>query len=130
MALGLGAAAPARADMCAGALGVAPGATDVYCMTCPIGTASARADIDDAGGADAIQVSVLVINPHGPTATQSAVDGGGFSAVAGLANGPGNYLVSVHKDVMGFQNYTVRLDCYNAGGMPLAGLQSALVQDQ
>ena len=71
------------------------GATDVYLLACPSGTRSARAKINEGNNED-VQLSVLVVNPHGSATTESGVNGGG-SDEAILQGGPGSYLVLVHK---------------------------------
>ena len=132
LVLGLGNIGLAHADIFGGFLGVAaPSATDTYGMTCPIGTASVRANVNDANVAGN-QISVQVINPNGSVATVSAVDGGPPSAFAILAGGAGNYILAVLKDTgagIG-EGYTVSMDCYDAAGAAIAGTQSVLVQNQ
>jgi hypothetical protein len=118
----------AHADIFGGFLGAAAGATDVYGMTCPLGTLSVRANVND-GAAAGNQVSVQVINPNGLATTASAVDSGGPSAFAILTGGAGNYLVIVHKNAAGGEGYAVSMDCYTAAGA-VAGNQAVLVQNQ
>lgn len=128
LVLGLSGTGSAHADIFGGFLGAAAGATDVYGMTCPIGTTSVRANVNDANAAG-IQVSVQVINPNGLATTSTAVDGGPPSALAILAGGAGNYLVTVDKDAAGGEGYAVAMDCYTAAGA-VAGNQAVLVQSQ
>jgi hypothetical protein len=128
LVLGVSGVGPAHADIFGGFLGAAAGATDVYGMTCPIGTISVRANVND-GAAAGVQVSVHMINPNGGAATASAVDGGGPSALATLAGGAGNYLVAVDKDAAINEGYVVAMDCHNAAGA-IAGNQAVLVQNQ
>jgi hypothetical protein len=111
-----------------------PGATDVYLLACPSGTRTARAKINEGNNED-VQLSVLVVNPHGSATTESGVNGGG-SDEAILRGGPGSYLVLVHKSAAGpnpaagLEGYTITLDCYDAQGVRFEGDQSTLVQDQ
>jgi hypothetical protein len=130
LVLGVSGVGPAHADIFGGFLGIAAGAaaTDVYGMTCPIGTTSVQANVND-GTAAGNQISVQVIDPIGGAATASAVDGGGPSALAALAGGAGNYLVTVHKNTAVGEGYSVAMDCYTAAGA-VAGTQAVLVQDQ
>lgn len=131
--VGLGGMSSAQADSYIGNLGAAPSATDVYAMTCPlqpVAAFSAQASVDDQGAADGIVVSVQVVNPHGRATNATAPDGGGFSPIVSLPQQPGNYLVVVDKGAAGAQGYYLRLDCYDAGNVALAGSQSWLVQDQ
>jgi hypothetical protein len=128
LVLGFSGVGSAHADIFGGFLGAAAGATDVYGVTCPLGTLSVRANVNDAVVAGD-QISVQVINPTGRAATASAVDGGGPSAFAILTGGAGNYLVTVHKNAALAEGYAVSMDCYTAAGA-LAGTQSVLVQNQ
>jgi len=104
------------------------GATDVWVLSCPKGTKSARAGINE-GNNDAIQLSVQVINPHGSAVTASGVNGG-VSPQAVLNGGPGAYIVTLHKDGLGIDGYTITLDCYDANGARIPGDQATLVQNQ
>jgi hypothetical protein len=129
---GLGAMSSARADLvAAGNLGNASSATDVYAMTCPPPATVARARVDDLPAANLIEVSVQVVNPHGRAINATALDGFAWSLFAGLQNGPGQYLVLVNKDRPGVEAYQLELECLDVPmGMPLAGTQSWIVQDQ
>lgn len=104
------------------------GATDVWVLACPTGTRSARADINE-GNNDAIQLSVQVINPHGSAVTASGVNGG-LSPQAVLNGGPGAYIVTLHKNGLGIDGYTITLDCYDANGTRIPGDQATLVQNK
>ena len=105
------------------------GATDVYLLACPSGTRTARAKINEGNNAD-VQLSVLVVNPHGSAATESGVNGG-TSDEAIVRGGPGSYLVLVHKNgAAGIEGYTITLDCYDAQGLRFEGDQATLVQNQ
>ena len=128
LVLGLSGVGSAHADIFGGFLGAVASATDVYGMTCPIGTVSVKANVNDAVAAGN-QICVQVIDPNGLAATACAVDGGPPSALATLAGGAGNYLVSVHKNTAVGEGYAVFMDCYNAAGA-IAGTQSVLVQNQ
>jgi hypothetical protein len=128
LVLGLSGAGPAHADIFGGTLGAAAAATDVYGMTCPIGTTSVKANVNDAIAAGN-QICVQVINPNGLATTACAVDGGGPSALVTLVAGPGNYLVTLHKNTAVFEGYAVFMDCY-IGAVAIAGTQAVLVQNQ
>ncbi|NOT54828.1 MAG: hypothetical protein HOP18_09510 [Deltaproteobacteria bacterium] len=131
LVLGLSAAGSAHADIYGGFLGGAvpnASATDVYGVTCPIGTTSVQANVNDGAGAG-VEVSVQVINPTGRAISASAPDSGGPSGLVVLAGGPGNYLVTVHKDALANEGYVVFMDCY-IGAVAIAGNQSVLVQNQ
>jgi hypothetical protein len=104
------------------------GATDVWLLACPSGTKSARAGINE-GNNDAVQLSVQVINPHGSAVTASG-ENGGVSPQAVLNGGPGAYIVTLHKDGMGIDGYTITLDCYDVNGVRSPGDQATLVQNQ
>ncbi len=128
---GLGGMSSAQADVFGGFLGAAASATDVYGMTCPLGTTSIRANVNDGGiAADGIVVSVQIVDPQGGALNATAPDFGGPSpTVIGVGPGPGNYLVLVNKNAAGNQGYVVFLDCF-AGAAAVAGNQSTLVQNQ
>ncbi|NOT53246.1 MAG: hypothetical protein HOP18_01440 [Deltaproteobacteria bacterium] len=130
LVLGLSAVGPAHADTFGGFLGIAAGAaaTDVYGMTCPVGTTSVRANVNDAIAAGN-QISIQVINPNGLATTATAPDGGAFSPLAILAGGAGNYLVTIHKNTAFGEGYVAVMDCFNAA-VAIAGIQSVLVQNQ
>src|SRR5262245_9083951 len=116
LVLGFSSLGPAHADIFGGYLGAAaPTTTDVYSVTCPIGTISVKASVNDAI-AVGNQISVQVINPNGQATTVSAVDNGPPSALASLAGGAGNYLVTVHKNTGVGEGYSVSMDCYDAVG--------------
>lgn len=132
LVLGLSGVGPAHADIFGGFLGGPAGTpasvTDVYGVTCPIGTTSVQANVNDGAGMG-IEVSVQVIDPKGRAISASAPDGGGPSGLVALAGGPGNYLVTVHKDALANEGYVVSMDCY-IGAVAIAGNQSVLVQNQ
>ena len=94
LVLGLSGSGSAHANIFGGFLGAAAGTTDAYSVTCPIGTISVKANVNDAV-AVGNQISVQVINPNGRAVTKSAVDNGPPSALATLAGGAGTYLFSV-----------------------------------
>jgi hypothetical protein len=130
--IGLGSVWPTHAANIGGFLGTTVGATDVYGLTCPAGTRSVSAKVNDANVAG-VQFSVQVLNPVGRAATASAEDSGGFSPAAvlrGRAAGAGNYLVTVSKDnnTLG-EGYVVTLDCLDATGNALV-IHAVLVQNQ
>ncbi|MGQ0595167.1 MAG: hypothetical protein ACT4QB_21775 [Gammaproteobacteria bacterium] len=127
----LGAMSSAQADVFGGFLGAAASATDVYGMTCPLGTTSVRANVNDGGiAANGIFVSVQIVDPQGGALNATAPDFGGPSpTVIGVGPGPGNYLALVNKGQAGGEGYVVFLDCF-IGAVAVAGNQSALVQNQ
>src|SRR5262245_1242194 len=99
LVLGLSDIESAHADIFGGFLGAAAaGTTDAYSVTCPIGTISVKANVNDAI-AVGNQISVQVINPNGRAVSESAVDNGPPSTLATLAGGVAStYLVTVHKN--------------------------------
>jgi hypothetical protein len=117
----------AQAETIGGFLGSPAGSTDVYGLTCPEGTRSVRARVNEADVAD-IQFSVLVIDPRGRARTASAVNSG-LSPIVILGGGAGNYLVAAHKDAEGGEGYNVTLDCHDDSGAAL-GVDASRVQNQ
>jgi hypothetical protein len=81
-----------------GSLGVAAQATDVFGVQCGAGTLGVRADVNDNGGIDGVFLSVQVINPNGRATSRTHLADNGTSAIACLAGGPGQYLVTFHKN--------------------------------
>ena len=122
LVLGLSGSGSAHANIFGGFLGAVAGTTDAYSVTCPIGTISVKANVNDAI-AVGNQISVQVINPNGRAVTKSAVDNGPPSALATLVGGAGTYLVTVHKNTGVGEGYSVAMDCYDAVGA-IAGTQS------
>ncbi len=127
LVLGLSGVGPAHADIFGGFLGALAGTTDVYGLTCPIGTVSVKANVNDANVVGN-QISVQVINPNGSAVTASAVDGGPPSALATLAGDAGQYLVTVSKNTGVSEGYSVSMDCYDVVGA-IAGTQAVLLQN-
>ena len=113
-----------------GTLGASNAFTDVWGLTCPIGTASVRARVTNPNGSPVDEITVEVINPNGRVS--SAISREGVAAPFAVLGGvSGNYLVTVHKDSTAVvAPYSIVLDCYNAGVVPFAGNQSVLVQNQ
>jgi hypothetical protein len=130
LVLGLSGIGPARADIFGGHLGAAAvGTMDIYIVTCPIGTASVKANVND-GTAVGNQINVQLLNPNGRGVSESAVDNGPPSPQAILAGGAGTYTVTVAKNTGVGEGYTVAMDCYDAAGAAISGTQSVLVQNQ
>jgi hypothetical protein len=127
LVLGLSGVGPAHADIFGGFLGALAGTTDVYGLTCPIGTVSVKANVNDANVVGN-QISVQVINPNGAAVTASAVDGGPPSGLVTLVGGAGQYLVTVSKNTGVSEGYSVAMDCYDVVGA-IAGTQSVLLQN-
>jgi hypothetical protein len=126
--LGLGGVGSAHADIFGGFLGAVAGSTDVYGLTCPIGTVSVKANVNDAITVGN-QISVQIINPNGQAITASAVDNGPPTALVTLTGGAGQYLVTVFKNTGVSEGYSVAMDCYDVVGA-IEGTQAVKVQDQ
>ena len=133
LVLGLGSIPLAHADEdhpTGGFLGASNASnTDVYVLSCPIGTVNVKAKVND-GIALGNEISVQIINPHGLATTQTAQDDGPPSDDAVLDGGAGNYLVTVHKNTADGEGYTISSDCYDNAGVPVPGLQLTRVQNQ
>lgn len=104
--------------------------TDVYGLTCPIGTATVRARVTNPNGSGADEISVQIINPNGRVRTVISLEG--ISPPTAILSGAsGNYLITVHKTPTSFVvPYSIALDCYNGNGVAFSGNQSALIQNQ
>jgi hypothetical protein len=131
LAIAATANAPAGlADSYNGSLGASNAATDVYGLTCPIGTATVRARVTNPNGSPADEIIVEVINPNGRVGSAISLEGVA-PPTAVLAGVAGNYLVTLHKSPSVTASYNnLVLDCYNAGAVAFPGTQSALVQNQ
>lgn len=127
--IGLGGMSWAQADVYFNQnLLAAVSSTDVYGLTCPIGTNTVQAFVNDPA-ADGILITVQVVDPQG-SATKVTAPDGAVSVPVGLP-GPnaGNYLILVTKDLNGAIIYGVDFDCF-AGGVAYPPVTSALVQNQ
>lgn len=109
-----------------------PTATDVYRLTCPIGTTGVSANVTDLIGVAAPLVTLQIVKPQplpfGAVGTTDPIDG--FQFVAGgafvqlpsptvtLNNGSGQYYLFVDKNVTGVENYRMTAHC-NAGATPV-----------
>jgi hypothetical protein len=133
LALGLGGIPLAHAvedHPTGGALGASSASnTDVYALSCPIGTVTVEAKVND-GIALGNEMSLQVISPNGRATTQTAPDDGLPSDEAVLEGGAGNYLVTVHKNTTAVEGYTISADCFDSAGVPAPGLQLTQVQNQ
>ena len=111
-----------------GSASIAP--TDVYRLTCPGGTASARARVTNPDGNPVDEITVQVIAPTGLVRSAIALEG--VAAPTAIRTGAaGRYLVTVHKDsTLIASRYSIVLDCHTAAGAAIAGNQSVLIQNQ
>jgi hypothetical protein len=117
----------------AGTLGAGNAAfapTDVYRLTCPGGTASARARVTNPDGNPVDEITVEVIAPTG--LVRSAISLEGVAPPTAVRTGAaGRYLVTVHKDsTLIAARYSIVLDCHTAAGAAIAGNQTVLIQNQ
>lgn len=117
----------------AGTLGAGNAAfapTDVYRLTCPGGTASARARVANPDGNPVDEITVEVIAPTG--LVRSAISLEGVAPPTAVRTGAaGRYLVTVHKDAeLIAARYSIVLDCHTAAGAAIAGNQTVRIQNQ
>ncbi len=119
---------PFAGSLGAGSASTAP--TDVYRLTCPGGTASARARVTNPNGNPVDEITVQVISPTG--LVRSAISLEGVAPPTAVRTGAaGRYLVTVHKDSERIAaRYSIVLDCHTAAGAAIAGNQSVLIQNQ
>jgi hypothetical protein len=116
--------------------------TDVYTITCPVGTATVRASLSNQNGSNVDEITVQVTRPANNAAnnfrTRSVIAHEGLATrTATLTVQPAQtsaerYLVTVTKDstpVALALPYRLSTDCYNAAGAPLAGNQTVIVQN-
>jgi len=123
MILGLSGASSALAfDTGIQGLGFSPVSTDVWQLTCPAGTVSARAQVRDILPPAAVpMVRIGVFKPGFlPLPTVQAPQEG-LSLVVGRFAGSGAYHVIVSKDLAGVESYRAVFNCHNAAGGILPG---------
>ena len=128
--IGTGVSSLAHAFVLPGTLGVSPIATDIVTFNCPIGTASVRGAITDAGAPVAApRVRLGLSSPGIMPVVQSAQEGA--SPVVGLVPaGPGTYWAVITKDLLGGENYTASINCFNATGGILGAAGILVTQNQ
>jgi len=117
--LGMGVSSSAQAFSVTQGLGVSPVATDIIRFTCPAGTASVRGQITDAGlpvAAPRVRLGLLSVTGIMPV-VQSAQEGP--SIVVGRAAGAGIQWALITKDLAGVENYSARINCFNAAGVAI-----------
>ena len=128
--LGIGVSSSAHAFVLPGTLGASPVATDIITFNCPIGTASVRGAISDAGAPIAApRVRLGLSAPGIMPVVQSAQEGA--SLVVGLfPAGPGTHWAVITKDLFGGENYTANINCFNAGGAAIGAAGILVTQNQ
>lgn len=127
--IGMGVSSSAQAFILPGTLGASPVATDIITFNCPIGTASVRGRITDAGApAAAPRVRLGLFAPGIMPVVQSAQEGA--SIVVGHAAGPGTNWAVITKDLSGGENYSANINCFNAGGAAIGAAGILVTQNQ
>jgi hypothetical protein len=115
----------------ANTIGAAAQSTDVYGILCPIGTSTARADVNDNGGVDGILISVCLSNSHGQLSQCRTAPDNGSSATAIVSGGAGLYFAVFHKTGGNtVEDYDTFINCHNAGGAALGGDAVIIIQNQ
>jgi hypothetical protein len=105
--------------------------TDVYGLTCPIGTVTVRTQVGNKIGGGSQFISVQVINPNGDAVSTNSPEGIPSPTLVLSGGGAGNYLVTVHKTPSGVvEPYDINMDCFDANRIAFSGIQSTLVQNQ
>ena len=128
--LGMGVSSSAQAFVVTQGLGVSPVATDIIRFVCPVGTASVRGQITDAGvpvAAPRVRLGLLSTTGIMPV-VQSAQEG--LSIVVGRAAGPGIQWALITKDLAGVENYRANINCHNAAGAILPAVGLLFTQNQ
>lgn len=127
--LGMGVSSSAQAFVLGGSLGVSQVSTDIITFNCPIGTASVRGVITDAGAPVAApRVRLGLFAPGIMPVVQSAQEGA--SIVVGRAANPGTHWAVITKDLFGGENYSVNINCFNAGGAAIGAAGVVVTQNQ
>ena len=113
----MGTIAPrASADLIGGQfLGGSLGQTDIWTLTCGLGTASARASVTDTGGVDTRRINVCVTSASGVPGQCRSTDGGS-SGEAAAFSGPGTYVVTINEagPSTAPEPYTLFITCRNS----------------
>ncbi|MEQ1559408.1 MAG: hypothetical protein ABL933_10795 [Methyloglobulus sp.] len=111
-------------------LNTAGSATDVYALSCPIGTAKVIAEVGNKTGGIAESISMQVIVPNGRALNANALENSNtLTRMTGA--GAGNYLITVHKSFSNaVEPYDINMDCFDKNEIAFSGTQSALVQNQ
>lgn len=127
--LGMGVSSSAHAFVLPGTLAASPVATDIITFNCPIGTASVRGVITDAGAPVAApRVRLGLSAPGVMPVVQSAQEG--VSIVVGRAANPGTHWAVITKDLIGVENYSVNINCFNAAGAAIGAAGILVTQNQ
>jgi hypothetical protein len=141
LALGLSAMQSATADIYFDNtvfLNTAPSATEVYALTCPIGTTKVKAQVGNKLGGVAEFVSVQIVTPNGRALSANSRENVPSPVIETSASS-GIHLVTVHKSEGIFiEPYDLFLDCFkrakDAQGkfvdVEIQGTQSTLVYNQ
>jgi hypothetical protein len=100
-----------------GVLGVGPGSTDFFGVTCHPGSLDLRATVTDSPGVDGVIFGVCVLNNRGGGRCNIAPDGGNAQAVSN--SGAGQYNVTVFKaaplgNAAGVETYQITSSCTGA----------------
>jgi len=126
--LGMGVSSSAQAFVLPGSLGVSPVATDIITFNCPAGTASVRGIITDTAPGALPLVRLGLSAPGIMPVVQAAQEG--VSIVVGRAANPGTHWAVITKDLIGPENYTVNINCFNAAGGILGAGGVLVTQNQ
>jgi hypothetical protein len=111
-----------------GRLGTASGsaATDVYEVSCPVGTAKLYVSVKDLPSALPSLVSIQTTkNRKSSTLSVDSLDGdNSYSIPVTLAGRAGTYLIMINKNLSstpGYEKYSAVFHCQDAGGNHLSG---------
>lgn len=100
----------------AGSLGDDATATDIYLVYCEEGTERLEASIADTDPDMTPLVSVTISKTGSATSTDPIDSDGEYSPAIQLAEGDGQYALTVSKSDFGAENYDVQFHCM-AGGI-------------
>jgi hypothetical protein len=127
--IGMGVSSSAQAFSLTGTLGVSPVATDIITFNCPAGTTSVRGQIFDIAPGALPLVRLGLFTPAIMPVVQAAQEGG--SIVVGHAALPGStHWAVIAKDLIGPENYTVNINCFNAAGAAIGAAGIVVTQNQ
>jgi hypothetical protein len=91
--------------------------TDVWALTCGLGTVRAVASVTDSAGIDGRRINVCVTNVDGAPGQCRSTDAG-FSGEAVATGGPGHYIVTINETgaASAAEAYSLFIACRNSTG--------------
>jgi hypothetical protein len=128
--IGMGVSSSVQAFVLGGTLGASPVATDIITFNCPAGTASVRGVITDAGVPVAAPRVRLGLSAPGVMPVMQSTPEGASLIVGLVPTGPDTHWAVITKDLLGGENYSVNINCFNAAGVTIGAAGVLVTQNQ